>query len=313
MGLPRMGLRIAIFGQAAFGREVTERLADTGHEIVGVYAPPEASRPDPLAALAVQRGWRLFQYARFRRKGRAISERVDEYRSLGAELNVMPFATAILPEAITDDPIYGSLCFHPSILPAYRGGAALAWQIILGETESGVSVFRVEGAIDAGPIAVQKRGVPISCTDTTASLYFDKLYPLGVEAMVEAVNRVADGTVDYTAQSEAGASFQGLVTDEIARIDWSRPAVEIDRLIRGCTPHPGAIAEHAGEGVRLFGSRLLDGKCDAPAGTVLGVEGDELVIAAVGARIAVAKLRRGRGEKLAAAAAGIEPRARLGP
>jgi formyltetrahydrofolate dehydrogenase len=307
-----MGLRIAIFGQALFGREVSERLADAGHEVVGVYAPPEGSRPDPLAALADQRGWPLFRYGRFRRKGNAIPELLDEYRSLGAELNVMPFTTAILPESIVDHPAHGSLCFHPSILPAFRGGAALAWQIILGATESGVSVFRVDGGVDAGPIAVQKRGVAISDTDTTASLYFEKLYPLGVEAMVEAVSRVADGTATFTPQSEDGASFQGLVTDEVACIDWSRPAEEIDRLIRGCTPGPGAIAEHAGESVRLFGSRLLDGDCDAPAGTVLGGEGDELVIAAGRSRIAVSKIRRSEGGKLAASDAGLALGVRLG-
>ena len=294
-----MGLRIAIFGQALFGREVSEKLADVGHEIVGVYAPPEGSRPDPLAALADQRGWQLFRYARFRRQGSAIPELVAEYRSLGAELNVMPFTTAILPEQIVNHPRHGSLCFHPSILPAYRGGAALAWQIMLGATESGVSVFRVGGGVDDGPIAVQKRGVAISSTDTTASLYFDKLYPLGVEVMLEAVSRVADGTARYTAQNEDEASFQGLVTDEVARIDWARPAEEIDRLIRGCTPGPGAIAKRAGEIVRLFGSRLLDGDSDAPAGTVLGSEGDELVIAAGGSRMAVSKIRLGGGAKRA--------------
>jgi methionyl-tRNA formyltransferase len=307
-----MGLRIAIFGQALFGREVSERLADAGHEVVGVYAPPEGSRPDPLVELANQRGWRVFRYERFRRKGSAIPELVDEYRSLGAELNVLPFTTAILPDSIVDHPTHGSLCFHPSVLPAYRGGAALAWQIILGATESGVSVFRVEGGVDAGPIAVQKRGVTISSTDTTASLYFDKLYPLGVEAMVEAVSRVADGTVKFSAQSEDGASSQGLVTDAVARIDWSRPAEEIDRLIRGCTPGPGAIAEYAGEIVRFFGSRLLEGDCDAPAGTVMGGEGDELVIAAGRSLIAVSKIRRSEGGKLAAATAGIELGVRLG-
>jgi len=308
-----MGLRIAIFGQAAFGREVGERLADVGHEVVGVYAPPEGSRPDPLAELAEARGWRLFRPARFRRKGVAIPELVDAYQKLGAELNVLPFTTAILPEQIVEHPEHGSLCFHPSILPAYRGGAALAWQIILGETESGVSVFRVAGGVDEGPIAAQKRGVEIASTDTVASLYFDKLYPLGVEAMVEAVGRVADGTATFTPQNERGASFQGLITDEVARIDWSRPAVEIDRLIRGCTPAPGALAQCAGEPLRVFGSRLLDGESDAPAGTVLGVEGDELLIAARGARLAVAKLRRGGGTKLAAADAGLAAGVRLGP
>ena len=300
-----MGLRIAIFGRARFGREVSERLADAGHEVVGVYAPPEGERLDPLTALAAERGWKLLHYERFRRKGRAIPELVDEYRSLDAELNVMPFTTVILPPEIVDHPKHGSLCFHPSLLPAFRGGAALAWQIILGAKESGVTVFRAGDGVDEGPIAVQKRGVAITSSDTTASLYFDKLYPLGVAAMVEAVNGVADGTASFTAQGEDGASFHGLITDDVARIDWSRPADEIDRLIRGCTPGPGAIASHGGEIVRLFGSRLLDGDSDAPAGTVLGSEGDELVIAAGRGCIAVSKVRRSDGDKVAAMGAGI--------
>jgi methionyl-tRNA formyltransferase len=300
-----MGLRIAIFGQARFGREVTERLADAGHEVVGVYAPPKGERLDPLTALAGERGWKLLCYERFRRQGRAIPELVDEYRSLDAELNVMPFTTVILPSEIVDHPKHGSLCFHPSLLPAFRGGAALAWQIILGATESGVTVFRADAGVDEGPIAVQKRGVAITSSDTTASLYFDKLYPLGVEAMIEAVNGVADGTASFTAQGEDGASFHGLVTDDVARIDWSRPTEEIDRLIRGCTPGPGAIASHGGDIVRLFGSRLLDGDSDAPAGTVLGSEGDELVIAAGRGCIAVSKVRRSDGKKVAAAGAGL--------
>jgi methionyl-tRNA formyltransferase len=305
-----MALRIAIFGQARFGREVSERLADAGHQVVGVYAPPEGARPDPLAALAGERGWKLFRHERFRRGGCALPELLDEYRGLDAELNVMPFTTVILPSEIVDHPKHGSLCFHPSLLPAFRGGAALAWQIILGAKESGVTVFRAGRGVDDGPIAVQKRGVTISRSDTTASLYFDKLYPLGVEAMVEAVDGVADGTVRFTAQAESAASFHGLVTDDIARIDWSRPADEIDRLIRGCTPGPGAIASHGGEILRLFGSRMFEGCSDRPAGTVLDTDGDELVIATGRGCIAIAKIQRGEGEKRTAAE-GIERNVRL--
>ncbi|MEE2672441.1 MAG: formyltransferase family protein, partial [Myxococcota bacterium] len=161
-----MGLRIAVFGQAPFGRDVTERLADAGHEVVGVYAPPAAGRPDPLAELAEERGFALFRHKRFRRQGAAIAERVDEFRALGAELNVMPFTTVILPPEIVDQPEHGSVCFHPSLLPKYRGGNALAWQIIRGETESGVSVFHVTEGVDEGPLVVQKAGVRISDTDT---------------------------------------------------------------------------------------------------------------------------------------------------
>jgi methionyl-tRNA formyltransferase len=307
-----VGLKIAIFGQAAFGKEVTERLADAGHSLVGVYVPPDDRRPDPLAELAQEREWPLFRHRRYRRKGEAIPELVDEYRALGADLNVLPFTTAILPPEIIDPPRHGSLCFHPSLLPAYRGGAALAWQIILGATESGVTVFKVEGGVDEGPIVVQKAGVPIDDRDTTASLYFEKLYALGVDAMLEAVAGVAAGTATMTGQPSEGASFQGLVTDEVARIDWSRPGVEVDRLIRGCTPAPGALATWEGVPVRLFGSRRLDAAPDAAEpGTVLGSRDGELIVAAGAARLSVAKVRIGDGKKVAAADSALAEGARL--
>jgi len=309
-----MGLRIAIFGQAPFGPDVCERLADAGHEIVAVYAPPVGARSDPLADLAEERGFRLFRHKRFRRKGVAIPELVDEYRSLGAELNVLPFTTVILPPEIVDHPVNGSICFHPSLLPKYRGGNALAWQIVLGEAESGVSVFRVTEGVDEGPLLVQKAGVPISDSDTTASLYFDKLYGPGVDAMVEAVEAIASGSARYTPQAEAGASFQGLVDDEVARIDWTRPAREIDRLIRGCDPSPGAFGILDGTPVRLFGSQLLDaaGDADVPPGTSLGLEGDRLVLAAAGGRLAIQKLRVGTAKKVPAAETGLPAKFQLG-
>ncbi len=305
-----MGLRIAVFGQAPFGRDVTERLA-ASHEIVGVYTPPAGARPDPLAELAEERGFSLFRHKRFRKKGVAIKELVEEYRSLGAELNVLPFTTVILPPEIVDQPEHGSVCFHPSLLPKYRGGNALAWQIILGETKGGVSVFHVTEGVDEGPLVVQKSGVQISDSDTTVSLYFDKLYKLGVDAMVEAVDGIADGTATFTPQTEEGASFQGLVDDEVARIDWSRPAVELDRLIRGCDPSPGAFGTLDGEPVRLFGSQLLPGAADEPSGTVLGLDGDRLVVAADGGRLAVAKVRVGDAKKVPAREAGVAAGVRL--
>lgn len=301
-----MGLKLAIFGQAAFGREVTERLAAAGHDIVGVYTPPDQGRPDPLAQLAEERAWPLFQVKYFRRKGGvAIPSRVEQYLSLGADLNVMPFTTAILPPEITDVAPHGSLCFHPSLLPAYRGGNALAWQIILGAKEAGVSVFKVDAGVDTGPLVVQHGGVEISPDDTVTSLYFQKLYPLGVEAMVEAVDAVADGSARYREQGQAGASFQGLVGEDEARIDWTRPADEIDRLIRGCDPSPGAHATLGDETVRLFASRLKAGDPGAPAGRVLGCEGGLLQIAATGGTLEVAKVRVGAAKKGPAGESGL--------
>ncbi|MBW2695484.1 MAG: methionyl-tRNA formyltransferase [Deltaproteobacteria bacterium] len=312
-----MGLRIAIFGQAPFGRDVALRLVEAGHALVAVHAPPDDSaqggRADPLAAEAEARGWPLFRHRYYRRKGAAKPELVEEYLGHGAELNVLAFTTAFLPPEIVDAPRFGSICFHPSLLPAYRGGNALAWQIILGAEESGVSIFKPDAGVDTGPIVVQKGGAPISELDTSASLYFDKLYGLGVDAIVEAVEAIADGSATFATQTEEGASHQGLVDDEVAHIDFSRSAEVVDRLVRGCDPQPGAWAEHERGVVRLFGSRLVEVGHRALPGTVLG-EGDEgrLLVALQGARaLAIAKLRVADGKKLAALEAGLGSGERL--
>ena len=305
-----MALRVAFFGQAPFGRDALVRVLDAGHEVVAVYAPPEGARPDPLAEEAKERGLRLIRHKRFRSKGAAIPELVAEHRSLGADLNLLAFVTVILPPEIVDAPKHGSLCFHPSLLPKFRGGNALAWQILHGETEAGVTVFRPDEGVDTGPILVQKGPVPIAPTDTAASLYFDTLYPLGLDAIDEAVAAVAGGNPKFRDQPEAGASHQGLVDDETARLDFARPAAELDRWIRGCDPQPGAWAELEGEPVRLFGARLEPARGGEP-GEVLASDDGRLRIAAPGGTLAIEKVRRGSGKKAAASEAGIAVGARL--
>jgi methionyl-tRNA formyltransferase len=307
-----VGLRIAIFGQAAFGRDAALAVAEAGHQVVGVFAPPAGSRPDPLAELAIERGWPLVRHRHFRRKGEAIAERVDEYRAVGADLNLMPFTTVFLPPEIVAAPEHGSLCFHPSLLPAFRGGAALAWQIILGAKETGVSVFRPDEGVDTGPLLVQKGGVRIAPRDTAGSLYFKKLYPLGQEALARAVALVARGEAVLRPQPEEGASFQGLVGEDEAQIDWSLPGEQVDRLIRGCDPQPGAHTRMRGESARLFGSAFYPGDPKAEPGTVLAAEGPVLRVVTRGGTLEVAKLRLGSGAKGAATEVGLEPGERFG-
>jgi len=306
-----MALRIAIFGQAPFGRDVLVGLAEAGHELVGAFAPPEGRRPDAMAEEAERRGIPLFRHRHYRRKGQAIAERVEEHRRLGAELNVLAFVTAILPPEIVDAPPRGSLCFHPSLLPKYRGGAAIPWQIILGETQSGVTVFQPDAGVDTGPIVVQKGPVPIEPTDNAASLYYDKLYPLGVEALLEAVAAVDAGTARPEPQDESRASFQGLVDDAVARVDWTRPVEELDRLLRGCDPAPGARARWNGREVRFHDVRRLEEAPDARPGTVVRAEDGALVIAAAGGALRVGRLRVEGGAKQPAAEAGLGPGDRL--
>ena len=166
--------------------------------------------------------------------------------------------------------------------------------------------------MDTGPIVVQRGGVPIRDDDTAASLYFDRLYPLGVEAIVDAVAAVADGSARYTAQDEAAASHQGLVDDGVARIDWARDAVALDRLIRGCDPNPGALALRGVEAVRLFDARRIDGTPSGPPGTIVGFEDGRMIVAAAGGRLSVGKVRVGGDAKVAVAESTLEIGDRLG-
>jgi len=296
-----MSLKIALFGQAPFGRDVGIRLIEAGHEIVGVYAPPEGHRPDPLAEEASARGLPLFRYKAMRRKGQPIAERVREHARLGAELNVLAFVTMILPEAVVEAPRHGSLCFHPSLLPRFRGGNALAWQILAGEAETGVTVFRPDAGVDTGPIVVQKGGVRIAPHHTAASLYFEELYGLGVEAMVEAVDLVDRGEARPRPQDESQASFQGLLDDEVARIDWTRPVDEVDRKLRGCDPSPGAHARLGTARIRLFDARREDRPPSGNPGTVVAAEEGCVWIALPGGTERVGRVRADDGKKRPAA------------
>jgi methionyl-tRNA formyltransferase len=306
-------MRIVIFGQAAFGKDVLVRLREAGHEIVAVYVPPDRGRPDPLAAEAEACGIPLLRPPRFRRGGVAIPELVETYRNFRAELNVLPYTTVIIPPEILEAAPKASLCFHPSLLPRFRGGAAIPWQIMLGERTTGVTVFQPDAGVDTGPIVVQHGGVRIEETETAATLYFQKLYPLGLKAVVEAVDLVASGRARPVAQDASQATFQGLVDDAVARLDFAKPAVELDRWIRGCDPQPGAHAKLRGETLRLFEGRLLrSGAADEPPGTVVKLDAGAAQIAARGGWLEVKRVRIGEGgKKLPPLEAGLRLKDRL--
>ncbi len=300
-------MRIVLFGQAAFGARVLAGLEESGHEIVAVYAPASrGGRADPLADGADQSGLPLHTPASYK-----TPEVEAQVRAADADLGVLAFVTKIIPQAVIDAPRNGSICFHPSLLPRYRGGSALAWQLIRGETRGGFTVFWTDPGIDTGPILLQKE-IEIGPDDTGGSLYFDKIFEPGVAGMVEAVDLVASGQAPRRPQDETAASYDPLCRDEHACVAWGSPARAVYDLVRGCDPQPGAHARFGDEQVRLYGARLTPAHADsAAAGTVLAVGGEGVAVA-VGAGDDAATLTIGRirvgGEKLAAA----EAAARLG-
>ena len=294
-----MALRIALFGQADFGKACLERLLSDGHKVAAVFAAPEGPRPDTLATHAESLGLPLTRRRYFQKKdGTPIPAALEAYRQLDLDLNVLASFTAFLPSAIANAPRHESICFHPSLLPRFRGGAALQWQIILGERESGVSIFVPDEGVDTGPIVVQKGGVKIGPEDTTASLFFKKLSPLGVEAIVEAAHRIDTGTATPTGQDESRATFQGLVDDSVAAIDLEAAAVQIDRLVRGCDPQPGAFVRLRGEPVRLYDARLELTEA-GEAGTIVSIDEGGLRLALRGGSLRVGRVRGERGKEAA--------------
>ncbi|MEX2205673.1 MAG: methionyl-tRNA formyltransferase [Myxococcota bacterium] len=295
-----MSLRVALFGQAAFGAETLERVRANGHDVVGVFAPPDAGRPDALAERALALGIPLVRRRFYRKKsGEPIPAALDEYRALAADLNLLASLQVFLPREITDAPPHKSLCFHPSLLPRFRGGAALQWQIILGERESGVSIFVPDDGVDTGPVVVQKGGVLLSPTETTATLFFEKLQPLGIEALVEAAELVASGRARPQKQDESRATAQGLVDDAVAAIQLDSPAREVDRLVRGCDPQPGAFLKYSGKPVRLFEAALLPAASGAEAGSVVSIDDAGLAIALRGGVLRVKRVRGDAGKEAA--------------
>ncbi len=309
-----MSLELALFGQAAFGVDCLERLLAEGHRIAGVFVPPDAGRPDPLGARAEELGLPVVRRRYFQKKsGEALASAVEEHRKLGPELNVLAFVTAFLPREITDAPRHGSICFHPSLLPKYRGGAAINWQIILGERESGVTVFVPDDGVDTGPILVQRGAVEIAPDDTTGSLYFQKLYPLGLEAISEAVRVIDEGTAKPVVQDESLASFQGLVDDAVAALDLDADGALVERRVRGCDPQPGAFVRLGETRVRLFDTRFEPGGNVRP-GTLIAIDADGLRLALSGGSLHVRRVRADAAKEPALAWAersGVRPGDRL--
>ena len=280
-------MRIALIGQAAFAEKVLEGLHSRGEEIVHVFALPDGpgGRTDPLKAKAVALGLPLSQPKSFRNDAA-----VEHFKTLNADLAILAFVTIIVPESILYQPKFKSICFHPSLLPRHRGASAINWAIIQGDAETGVTVFWPDKGIDTGPILLQKRA-PIGANDTTGSLYFERLFQLGVDTVLESVELIKAGKAPAIVQDESLATYEAPCRDEHARIDFNRHAREVHNLIRGCDPQPGAFAEYEGKRVRFYDATLEMGLSSGPLGEIVSIGTDGMRIGLEGATLLVKRAR----------------------
>ena len=287
-------MKVSIIGQSAFGKSVLEALNERAeHEIVGVFAAPDGRRRrEPLAKAADDLGIPVWQFKRMRDQ-----ECIDVFRSLGSDLCVMAYVTDIVPTEIIEAPKRGTIQYHPSLLPLHRGPSSINWAVINGDTETGLSIFWPDAGLDTGPILMQKR-VKIGPDDTVGSLYFNHLYPMGVDAILESVDLVNAGNAPRIVQDESMATYEGWCGAEDSRIDWSRDVDAVHNLIRGCDPQPGAWSNLDGEKVSFFGSTVAHrDRGSEMDGTVISIDESGMTIGVANGAVKLKRARVGRGAK----------------
>lgn len=297
-------MRIALIGQAAFGEQMLEKLLSKGEEVVVVYAPADGpgGRVDPMKAAAEKHGVPVRPCVKMK------SEEVfEDYKTFNPELNVLAFVTAFIGMNILEHPKYGSIQYHPSLLPKHRGGSAINWSIIKGDAKTGLSIFWPDEGWDTGPLLLQKE-VIIEPEDTVGSLYFNKLFPIGVDAMVEAVTLVKEGKAPRIPQDLSLGEHEELCKD--ITINWADPIDQVYNSIRGSNPTPGAKTILKGQTVKIFDSEKRRPGANAEPGTVVEIAEDGFLVAGNGGGIFVKRLQPAGSPKVKApefvAAAGVQ-------
>ena len=247
-------MRIVVHGQQAFGKAVLEALLKRGDEVVAVYVAPEkeGAKADPLKEAALAAKLPVYQPVSYRKPEVWAEFQARSSRTFRSWHSSRLF----VPEEFLNMPTKGSIQYHPSLLPKYRGPSAINWPIIKGDTETGLSIFWPDNGLDTGDVLLQKK-TPISDTDSLGSVYFDRLFPMGVEAMLEAVDLVKAGKAPRIKQDHAQATYEGRCGPDNARIDWGKPWRQIHNLIRGCNPAPGAWTTLNGQALQIFESQPL--------------------------------------------------------
>jgi methionyl-tRNA formyltransferase len=294
-------MRVAIVGQQDFGKAVLEAFLARGDQVAGVFCAPEkpGAKPDVLKVAAQEKGVQVFQFPSLK-----SPEAAQQMKALGAEIGIMAFVLQFAPQDFVNIPKHGTIQYHPSLLPKYRGPSSINWPIIHGETKTGLTIFRPNDGLDEGPVVLQKE-TPISADDTLGTVYFDRLFPMGVKAMLEAADLVVAGKHKEIVQDESQATYEGWCRKAEARVNWANHVDFIYNTIRGCNPAPGAWTTLEGKELQLFDARKHPvrtfGAVKGKIGEVVEVTEKSFQVTAQGGRIEVLRAKLADGKKVAAA------------
>ncbi len=304
-------MRIILNGQQAFGKAALEKILEAGKdEVVGVFTAPDKDGrpPDPVKQAAMDHGLALFQPASY--KDEATLETI---RSLNADLMVMAYVIIFIPEAARDIPKHGSICFHPSLLPLHRGPSSINWPIMWGATKTGFTWFYPTDGLDEGDILLQ-REVDIGPDETLGDVYFKKIFPAGVDSVLDVIEAFRSGNPPRTAQDESQATYESWCRKSDVELKWDRQAADVYNMIRAGNPQPGAWTTLNGQEIQVYDSARVDG--EGTPGEVIAVDNAGVTVQASGGRILVKRVRPKGGDKIPAhewaAAAGVAAGTKLG-
>lgn len=293
-------MRIAIVGQKDFGKAALEAFAKRGDSIAGVFCAPEkpGEAADPLRLAAEQLGLPVFALPSL--KGEEARQRLH---GLSVDIAVLAFVLQFVPQDFATIPRLGTIQFHPSMLPRYRGPSSINWPIIRGDTGTGLSIFRPVDGLDEGPVILHKE-TPIGPDETVGQVYFGRLFPMGVAALLEAADLVESGRAQPVSQDESRASYEGWCRDPEAHINWHSHIDQVYNLIRGCDPAPGAWTSFKGKKLQLFDCRKHSARrfsdVEGKIGSITAIADKSIKISAQGGQIEVFRLRYDGGKKLPA-------------
>jgi methionyl-tRNA formyltransferase len=294
-------MRVAIVGQQDFGKAVLEAFVARGDQVAGVFCAPEkpGAKADVLKTSAQEKQIKVFQLASLKSE-----EAKAALKGLNADIGIMAFVLQFAPQDFANTPRHGTIQYHPSLLPKYRGPSSINWPIIRGDAKTGLSIFRPTDGLDEGPVILQKE-TPISADDTLGTVYFDRLFPMGVQAMLEAADLVVSGKHRERVQDESQASYEGWCRKAEARINWANHVDFVYNLIRGCNPAPGAWTTLEGKELQIFDARKHPvrtfGAVKGKIGEIVELSDNSFQVSAQGGRIEVLRAKLGDGKKLTAA------------
>jgi methionyl-tRNA formyltransferase len=303
-------MRIVVHGQQAFGKAVLERLLAQGENVVAVCcAPTKEGRPeDPLAELAREKGLPLHQPASWK-----TPEALELMKSFDADVCMMAYVLLFVPEEVRNAPRFGTFQYHPSLLPLHRGPSSINWPIAMGKTRTGLTIFWPDDGLDEGPILLQKT-CEIGPDETLGDVYFKKLFPMGVDAMIESLDLVKAGIILKHDQRLEDGSYESWFRKDAARIDWSKPVSDVYNTIRAANPAPGASTTLNGEELQIYDAARVDGT--GTPGEVVSMSQEGVFVQADGGRLLLKRVRPAGGDKQPAgdwaAAIGLVAGSRLG-